>query len=334
MRVRVSAPGKVMVSGEYGVLSGEPALVMAAHRRVEVVLEAADAWRFVSDGNPEPAPPQDFLTRLEPPRGGVAMALWSVAGALEQCPQPLAIAIDSRALQHAGRKLGLGSSAAVSVALAVGLAHHEGLGQPSMEDCAHAHDRLQGTVGSGFDVAAAVRGGWFEFQRDHAGIRAVGTTTPPAVLRYVWTGKEAKTTGFVARYRAWEQHDPRSRALITALGSATRSALSACHAQSATDFVAAIRESARRLAELAQAADIPIFAGGHAELADLAESWGVSYKPCGAGGGDIGLATAEDESRLVAFIEAVRDEGYHPLQLECDIHGVRVEREATGVADS
>ncbi len=334
MSVRVSAPGKVMVSGEYGVLSGEPALVMAANRRVEVRLTAAESWRFVSNGEPEAAPTPNFLTRSERPHGAVALALWSVAGALELRPAPMAIEIDSRAMQDDGCKLGLGSSAAVSVALAVALAHHAGVGQPSMEDCAKAHDRLQGTVGSGFDVAAAVRGGWFEFQRDHASIRVAGTMTPPAKLCYVWTGKEARTTGFVTRYRAWERQDPQSRALIARLGSATRSALAACREQSATDFVAAIRESARRLAELAQAARIPIFAGGHSELIGLAETWGISYKPCGAGGGDIGLATADDTSRLVAFMQAVRDEGYQPLQLECDIHGVRVEREATGIADS
>ncbi len=335
MQLTASAPGKVMVSGEYAVLSGQPALVMAVDRRVRVRLVAADSWRLSSDGLPEAHPvAADFLSRTGRPATPVALALWCSVRALGCRTGPLAVTIDSRAMQQDGSKLGLGSSAAVSVALTAALAHHAGLGQASLEVCSRAHDQLQGTAGSGFDVAAAVRGGWFEFQRDTDGIHTADVAPPAAALRFVWTGQVARTAGFVSRYRTWEQSDPDSSKVVSAIAAATRAALAACRAQQADAFVAAVADSAARLEELAAAADLPIFAGGHAELLQMARSWGVSYKPCGAGGGDLGLATAEDESKLAAFMQAVRSEGYQSLELECDVHGVRVERQEARVEDS
>ncbi|TVS17693.1 MAG: hypothetical protein EA417_06180 [Gammaproteobacteria bacterium] len=335
MRLTASAPGKVMVSGEYGVLSGQPALVMAVNRRVRVRLASADSWRLYSDGAPEERPPRTgFLARTDRPGTPVALALWCSVRALDCRTGPLSVEIDSRAMQQQGSKLGLGSSAAVSVALTAALAHHAGLEEASIEVCSGAHDRLQGTAGSGFDVAAALRGGWFEFQRDTDGIHTADVAPPAAALRFVWTGQVARTAGFVSRYRTWEQSDPDSSKVVSAIGTATRSALAACRAQQADAFVAAIADSAARLEELAVAADLPIFAGGHAELVQMARAWGVSYKPCGAGGGDLGLATAEDESKLAAFMQAVCSEGYQSLKLECDVHGVRVERQEAGIEDS
>ena len=44
-RVTASAPGKVIVSGEYAVLDGAPAICMAVNRRARVSIVAADASR-------------------------------------------------------------------------------------------------------------------------------------------------------------------------------------------------------------------------------------------------------------------------------------------------
>ena len=38
-RVTASAPGKVVLSGEYAVLSGAPAICMAVNRRATVTIE-------------------------------------------------------------------------------------------------------------------------------------------------------------------------------------------------------------------------------------------------------------------------------------------------------
>ena len=55
MNIEVSAPGKLVLIGEYGVLYGAPALVMAVDRRARVVLEAVRGDRWVLTA-PEVAP--------------------------------------------------------------------------------------------------------------------------------------------------------------------------------------------------------------------------------------------------------------------------------------
>ena len=49
MNVRTSAPGKVILSGEYAVLDGAPAVVMAVDRRARVSVSAGSGdWHRVS----------------------------------------------------------------------------------------------------------------------------------------------------------------------------------------------------------------------------------------------------------------------------------------------
>ena len=62
-RIRASAPGKVVLSGEYAVLNGAPAICMAVNRRAVVTIEAtADEHHVViAPGHVEE--PRRFLVR-------------------------------------------------------------------------------------------------------------------------------------------------------------------------------------------------------------------------------------------------------------------------------
>jgi phosphomevalonate kinase len=48
----------------------------------------------------------------------------------------------------------------------------------------------------------------------------------------------------------------------------------------------------------------------HRDLRRLARDVGVTYKPSGAGGGDIGLLLTDDPARATAAMEAVRRAGF------------------------
>ena len=55
MKIEVSAPGKLVLIGEYGVLFGAPAVVMAVNRRARVELTPAEGARWILTA-PELAP--------------------------------------------------------------------------------------------------------------------------------------------------------------------------------------------------------------------------------------------------------------------------------------
>ena len=67
--------------------------------------------------------------------------------------------------------------------------------------------------------------------------------------------------------------------------------------------------------------DLGIFDAGHAELAEMATNRNIVYKPCGAGGGDIGVVLAADEESVIEFCEQAKKHNFVQLDIEQDAHG-------------
>src|SRR6476620_3174116 len=93
----VSAPGKMMLAGEYAVLAGAEAVVVAVDRR---------AYAQLAPGT------QSDLAHQE------ATASRAAAERRLGHPSPGALEIDAAELRQEGHKLGLGSSAAAAAAAA------------------------------------------------------------------------------------------------------------------------------------------------------------------------------------------------------------------------
>jgi phosphomevalonate kinase len=340
-----SAPGKLVLTGEYAVLDGAPAIVTAVDRRalVNVVAsvgaEPAHACRAEARG-PAVAPAAFTLAA----DGSLD---WETAAAAEdyrllgavtktlagEAPLPEAAAfglrLDTAAFYSGADKLGLGSSAALTVALTAALARH--FGRPFEQRLAHAaHRRLQGGEGSGLDVATSIAGGLIRYVAGDP--PSVQPLDWPAGLEalFVWTGRSARTTPRVRDYRQWladkrpaDRHGSgadRGPAGLLAVGA--QEAADAWQAGEAGAVLDATAAFARALAELGAAAGLDIMGGGHAELARLAETAGVVYKPSGAGGGDLGLALAGEWQRLQAFAAAAQHAGFQPLALRPDHCGL------------
>jgi phosphomevalonate kinase len=67
--------------------------------------------------------------------------------------------------------------------------------------------------------------------------------------------------------------------------------------------------------------DLGIFDAGHAELAEMAANCNIVYKPCGAGGGDIGVVFAVDEEAAIEFCEQAEQHNFAQLTIKQDAHG-------------
>ena len=252
-----------MLSGAYAVLSGAPALVVAVDRYA-----LADS-----------AKPATFLAP-------------EVSAAIGDRPAPW---FDAEQLREDGKKLGLGSSAAILVA---SLAALELDADPGLSDealCARVYERAlvahraaQGG-GSGVDVAASAHGGVLAARRTPGGLELSALRLPRGLCFEVWAcSVAASTAAFLSRIADFAARDPEAhRARIAAQAEAAELALQAAERDDAPGFVRAIARQVTTLSELGEAAGADIVTSELRELALVAAAHGAAFLPAGAGGGDV-----------------------------------------------
>lgn len=316
------APGKLLLLGEYAVLDGAPAVVIAVDRFARVTTTPAGdgVWRIAAANLAHPPARWEANAARDGPFG-LTLRLLDALAARGALPAPRHCRIDSAAFYAGGTKLGLGSSAAVSVAL------WRALGEPGVAlgdraaafELLHgAHAAHQGGRGSGVDIAAALAGGVTAFQRGASGVSMRTLHLPPDLhWLAVDTGAAASTPAALAALDAWRARRPAdARARLAALSERAVAGIVALRARRAAAFCGAAADYARELAALGRAAGIDIVSDRHRVLARRAAAHGVVYKPSGAGGGDLGVALATDPAALAAFGAAAAASGEgKPLKL-------------------
>ena len=328
-----SAPGKLVIVGEYAVLHGAPAIAVALASRARARItrlesapsqflgeDGADCWPFTWAETQVPvweAPPPEGRGRILE----FVIAVLRERGALPPELPALAITLDSsdfyRDSNNARRKLGLGSSAAVTVALAGALLQEfspQQLHPPLLvEVCLDAHRRLQGGTGSGVDVAAAVAGGVISLACDAQGAICWQPERFPAGLHWLalWTGYSASTTDMLATFDRFRvAQPPLFIAHLDDLRAISQAALGAWDRADIANLLSALAEYDAALRRLDRDAAIGIYSPAHHRLAELVRRNGAIYKTSGAGGGDFGLAFSNsarviDRVRETAFRERI-----------------------------
>jgi phosphomevalonate kinase len=298
--MKARAPGKLVLTGAYAVLEGAPAIVAAMNRYA-----VADSSRVMED-----------------PTAEVRAAM----GGNEPAPHADA----SELCDAAGRKLGLGSSAAVLVAslaaraLARGEDVRDGAVRARLFAIARAAHALAQSGGSGVDVAASVYGGVLRYTvgDEQPEIRAV-TLPPGLVLQVYFGGSSARTSSMRERIAAARVDRSREVSPI-ARGMAETAACAADAIESGDTprFVRLAREYGSLLDSLGRAASAPVVLQAHAELAAEAGREDAAFLPSGAGGGDVavwlGLAAPSG-----SFSARARALALEPLAISVDVDGVR-----------
>lgn len=317
--IRASAPGKLLLTGEYAVLEGAPAIVLAVGRRATAELESVSTTtgelRIANGGARYGFRVDGAGLRWQQDPGAHGAILEAAFEALDsqgaRLPAPFALTLDSREFHDGDTKLGLGSSAAVTVAACACLqvfAGHE----PTADFALAVHRELQNGRGSGADVCSSFYGGTVAFER-HGDELAVAELDWPAGVGIapVWTGAAASTTAMLAALDAFRAGEAtRCAGLFDALERAAVLAVDACAAGDTAGLLAAISEYAAGLRELDRASGIGIWSPAHTRLGELAAAHGLVYKPSGAGGGDFGVAFGRDPDALTAFTTAAGNAGY------------------------
>jgi phosphomevalonate kinase len=344
VKVVASAPGKIVVSGEYAVLVGAPALVVAVDRRVVCTLRdsADDGWHFASHGfAPDVAHTLASLTTgPDLPRSDPAylcrhvLRQLHVAGiGFDRMPAHVHVDIDSRTGFDGGKKLGIGTSAAVCCALTGALVARVGADHDVFPIALAAHREAQGGRGSGLDVAASCAGGLIRFEAARSP-RIARVAFPSVSYAAIWTGASADTMEHLAQFDVWRAGAiPAELKTLMTEASRIADAVSAKGVRVPSEaegtltplaFVRQLRAYTAALRSLDDVAHLGIFNAAHRLLSEMAEDHGVVYKPCGAGGGDLGMAFAIDTRALESFERAAHAAGFRRLPLELDEHGITV----------
>jgi phosphomevalonate kinase len=321
------APGKLVALGEYAVLDGAPAVVLALDRYVE-------AWI---------GPSEDGDCRLTVRASGVVQGrfapgltsgapLVDLVASTVAPPLAWAATIDSQALFAGPNKLGLGSSAAVLCAWAgafSAFARSRGAAapEPRVAELIDLHRRFQGGKGSGLDVAASYTGGAITFSLAASGVPQIGSVRLPNSVGFagIFAGRSASTPGLVAHYRAWRRDRPReAEAVLRRLTALAEAGCTALRADDAAAWLDAFAAYGRGLQQLGDAIGAEIVTAEHRAIGAEAERHGVAYKVSGAGGGDLGLACSADPERLEAFRQSVGDRGFRVINVSLAEHGLSV----------
>lgn len=353
--IEARAPGKLVIVGEYAVLYGAPGIAVAVDVRARARLESRSGhdsellipdtgqrFRFHADlaaglrwEGPSPGalglPLESCITTLK------AHRLLPQTGTLPACR----IELDTAAFHGADAsgqriKLGLGSSAAITVALMGALLQfvHAAPQPPASLSalCREAHRHLQGGSGSGIDISTAIAGGVISFER------APGSDTPhescltwPGDLRMlpVWAGNSASTTAMLARLKTYREQQPAACAgHMAQLGDIASRTVLAWRARQTGRLLETLASYASALRDLDGDAGIGIFGGGHQAMYDIAVTHGAVYKPSGAGGGDFGIALTTSPQVLTALRQDFAARGYRCLESGICAPGLQVQTTA------
>ena len=367
-----SAPGKLYIAGEYAVVEpGHQAVLVAVDRFITVrITQAEDGGSADPTGHISSTLYEaQSLTWYRRPEDGVVMvdkqfddyvvsAIRMVEQMVREAGGPLRyfdLDVSSELDDGCGRKLGLGSSSAVTVATVRAVARFYGL---VLDDMAVyklallATDAVQ-PIGSGGDIAASSFTGWVAYTSpDRAWLHQVsgapGTGNSPGGsaglselvrmdwpllsirrlpapglrLSVGWTGSPASTPRLVADVQAHTRgaQDAAYTAFLRESEACLSALTLALREDDGGEIGLRIQEGRRLLSGLSRTSGITIETPQLRRLVEIAQEHGAVAKSSGAGGGDCGIALCPPGTDMAAMHAAWESAGIQPLDLRVHSH--------------
>ncbi len=283
-------PGKLMIAGEYAVLRpGGVCIAVAVGRLVRAVAEAGppgvwlDAFGTRLDGNVD-----------GPGLGQFAFAAQQAAGQAWNVRVDRALLLQVHGSQD-GKKVGLGTSAAVTVATLRGLATLAGL-QPGADEVARlarvVHRQVQG-AGSGYDVTTIAHGGCLAFDRHGDTVQPLDWPQGLAMAAF-FTGEAAATAPALARVVAMGES-------LQAIDAAARELLALWPVASPKTLVAALDHCEKAL-DVAAVRVPDLLPPALQRTRQFCREHSLVARTSGAGGGDCVLACGSPEAVQAAAV--------------------------------
>ena len=379
-QVQASAPGKLYIAGEYAVVDGSAAIVAAVNRYVTVKVDDENLptlspesrkyygvivsekenykpifWTRSSDGSIEILGDEKYAYVLAAMRVIDSYASECFAPNMDRKSYNLHIFSELDDAKS-GRKYGLGSSAAITVATVRALCKWYGLKPdvPTICKLSLIASSMVKRSGSGGDVAASSCGGWIlyraynrEWLESELGLIKSGESDFSKLLRKKWPRLEFKRINVSKTLKllvGWTGSPASSAQLVSSVESSVSSEIA--HSFTYQDFCNQSEVCVQKLAQLLEKSSIKeselnnisaCFAQNRELLQKLSALTGtlietpkltrliedaifagIPAKTSGAGGGDcaIALTTIYEKNRIESMKSAWENHGIMPLNIE------------------
>ncbi|MFV0557367.1 MAG: phosphomevalonate kinase [Enterococcus sp.] len=340
MTYEVSTPGKLYIAGEYAVVeAGHPAIIVAVDQFITVTIDATTKNGSIQSAQYSELPirwtrrnGELVLDVRDSPFHYILAAIRLTETYAKEQGTDLSffdLKVTSELDNSNGRKYGLGSSGAVTVATvkALNLFYDLQLDQLTIfKIAALAHLDVQGN-GSCGDIAASCYGGWIAFSTfEHEWVKKqrqclpmtelLETTWPqlaieplatPEKLRLLigWTGSPASTSDLVDQVnQSKEEKQAAYQQFLSDSKQCVEEMIRGFKEEDIRLIKQMIHRNRQLLNRLSKLTGVAIETPALKELCDLADSYHGAAKSSGAGGGDCGIAITDQKSGIVPLMTA------------------------------
>ncbi|MCK8624135.1 phosphomevalonate kinase [Apilactobacillus xinyiensis] len=351
--ISVKAPGKLYIAGEYAVVEkGNPSIIVALNQFITVSIEKSnDYGSIVSKQYSENSiywkriDNKIIFDNRDNPFHYILAAINIVetyAQSMSKNLKTYHLKVDSELDNSDGKKYGLGSSAAVTVATVKALCQFYDIDVSKDELfklSAITHLEIQGN-GSLGDIAASVYGGWIAYEafdrewlkqmRPNLSIKElinkkwpylrIEPLTPPTNLKLLigWTGSPASTSQLVdkvsseksSKENEYQEFVQKSKACLERM-------IKGFYNKNLETIQREIIINRKLLHQLGQITNVIIETPSLKKLCDIAIENGSAAKSSGAGGGDCGIAIANsDNNEITKILNEWENNNIKQLNLE------------------
>ncbi|RLG69879.1 MAG: phosphomevalonate kinase [Candidatus Iainarchaeum archaeon] len=369
--MRVAAPGKQLISGEWSVLEyGNPAIVASINRYVYCDIEENNCIELNF-------PDFNFSVKAEFKNGDLVLerelneeekkissfvlnAAKLALKYLDECGIELKgfkIKTDSKeAYAKAGeKKIGFGSSAAVTVATCAAILAFHGINIEDYKNkvliyklSALAHYLAQGKIGSAFDIAASTFGNILAYKRFNADkiLQEFQNTNLKSlveeknweplmleplnlpegmIVKVIYSGYSASTKELVLKMREFKKENSEQYyQVMNSIAEVTNALIEAFKKEDKSKIMELIKKNRELLKQLSDASGLNLETKELKEICDTAEQLGFAAKFSGAGGGDCAIAITFNSENEKLLEEKMKEKNYEILNVKISPHGVKV----------
>ena len=326
MKIETTASGKVFLSGEYMALEGGRAITLSTPQNAKVSISETNESNnlFLSSMSDQAYPfridENMSLIWLDEDPKHLGSILKESIKQFDKGFSGRSISIDTSDFFYKQRKIGIGSSSAVSVAITKALNELVDSGLTSQAIINHAreiHNRAQGSRGSGFDIITSfLEGRSFACRFVHETYDYHQIELPEAIKIFVIINDEyIETSGMIDRYNNAKSQN---RDYFSKHAPKMKEELEHLYASILNKDIESILQKLRGYNELLVDMDnvfnLGIF-NNHHELINLSKDEDVFYKPSGSGGGDIGLLISNNKLRLEKACKKIESNGIQVFEI-------------------